>query len=298
MRVTVGRDRTLIVNPESETDLAALCFLFGRNLADGDVQIRADMVFAASDGLGRLQIRPMADPVREEVRPNRVSEAMQVQTIPGDRTVREEAPGNGAHEKRTCVRDGTDRTVAIMRENPEKRWSLADVQRSVPAPTENALRQRMWKLTKAGIIRRVPNRHGVVGLMYELVPDEGEAIPERIPTQGVGVCSQDEDEYEVRDVPILAIGNGCQDLEDGTVLDLCVGAIRSQAPHWMTLAGIQEVIHGVFDADVRASAVDRALREQRHARTYQVPGLEARQQDGRWEYRLARAVVPEVPESA
>ncbi|MFA4971138.1 MAG: hypothetical protein WC683_00900 [bacterium] len=97
--------------------------------------------------------------------------------------------------------------------------------------------------------------------------------------------------------PIEDIGAGQGDPDDGSHLAVCAAVLRKRASHWMTAAGILEVIR----RDLRrpdlpestAAVITATLRRQRTMPPEgrrSVPGLQARLVDGRrWEYRVLEA---------
>jgi len=87
------------------------------------------------------------------------------------------------------------------------------------------------------------------------------------------------------------IGNGRQDLGEGTNLAACIAAIRYRSPHWLTTSGILEVVRQRLRKDLpetMAQIIGQEMTKQRKLRTFKVPGLQARQVDARrWEYRIS-----------
>jgi hypothetical protein len=90
---------------------------------------------------------------------------------------------------------------------------------------------------------------------------------------------------------VIGIGNGQQELGEGTNLAACIAAIRYRAPHWLTTSGILEVVRARLRKDLPETMVQiigQEMTKQRKHRTFMVPGLQARQVDARrWEYRIA-----------
>lgn len=92
------------------------------------------------------------------------------------------------------------------------------------------------------------------------------------------------------------IGGGERIPADGTTLALIVDVLTERAPSWCSVAGITEVL-----ADRRPGGsnehlgvlVGKILFRQRQELTFSIPGLEVRQHDKRWEYRIRRRT--EVP---
>lgn len=84
------------------------------------------------------------------------------------------------------------------------------------------------------------------------------------------------------------IGNGRRPLVDGSNFAGCVEALRLRAPHWVTPAGIVEIARqGRRDAPQHFDTVIAGeMTKQRKLRAYIVPGLQARQVEGRWQYRI------------
>jgi hypothetical protein len=92
---------------------------------------------------------------------------------------------------------------------------------------------------------------------------------------------------------ILDIGDGRQELAEGTNLAACITAIQFRAPHWLTTSGILEVVRQHLRKDLpetMAQIIGQEMTKQRKSRTYRVAGLQARQVDARrWEYRVTEA---------
>ncbi len=87
----------------------------------------------------------------------------------------------------------------------------------------------------------------------------------------------------------IDIGEGRGDLPEGTNLWRCVQALRLRAGHWLSTSGVLEVIRIELRKDLPENMrqiVAQELGKQRKLRPYQVPGLQAREVDGRWEYRI------------
>lgn len=90
---------------------------------------------------------------------------------------------------------------------------------------------------------------------------------------------------------IIDIGVGRAELPDkNTNLTRCIDALRARSPHWLTTAGIHEVmceqLGGELPEHIK-EIIRQEMDKQRKLRPYTVPGLQARAVDARrFEYRI------------
>ncbi len=157
--------------------------------------------------------------------------------------------------------------------------SCASIHKGIGATTtvENA-RLALKKLTKRGVLREAP---AADGLARWALPDQ----TFRPPPAPLPVPPAPRE-----DVGAVDIGAGRQEVPEGHALGPVLDALRSRAPSWCSASGIVEAMRSRGRAglsDDAAPLVEATLQVQRRLRTFRVPGLEARQRGGRWEYRVA-----------
>lgn len=126
--------------------------------------------------------------------------------------------------------------------------------------------------------------------LNEECPNSKTGQESQVPVKGKAEAPPAEPE-EVDTGRVIGIGNGQQELGEGTNLAACIAAIRYRAPHWLTTSGILEVVRARLRKDLPETMVQiigQEMTKQRKHRTFMVPGLQARQVDARrWEYRIA-----------
>jgi hypothetical protein len=172
--------------------------------------------------------------------------------------------------------------------------SLGQVLRDKAAKAEAAKAQEQRKgsppcpLCYSGTI--IYRKTGRLICMNEECPNSKTGQESQAPVKGKTEATPAEPE-EVDAGRVIGIGNGRQELGEGTNLAACIAAIRYRAPHWLTTSGILEVVRARLRKDLPETMVQiigQEMTKQRKHRTFMVPGLQARQVDARrWEYRIA-----------
>jgi hypothetical protein len=193
--------------------------------------------------------------------------------------------------------------LSIMRARGAKRWTQKEMVEATGS-TASAVAQVVGDLVHKGAVviaaERAPGKGGpklyhLPGMKAEPTQGQAEAhppaparYPPAAPREKPPVPHHEPEQGA--DGRAVDIGNGRSDLPEEGTFARCVEAIRTRAPNWLTPSGVLEAVRATTGKrelpEGLVGEVSHELANQRRLRAYKVPGLQARCDGGRWEYRI------------